>query len=265
MKLPKKKTIKKICLVIVLSLLLTGCLNDLDNPVADGKQYALEKAADIDVLNAEQARVIERENQDWENLKRTEKAEYWASIEKVAQVSGQFFTVAFYAGLSVFVLVVFYWLAMASGDMAKSTAMAYGDFVMIRSRLVNSDKNTGLRPQIMWQDVQGLPEPKKLFERFTVRHIREGRWYLQDTQSGEGFAMDEKSPANPLQLEIMRQLQLSYQIAMRQERSGKESPDGLVAAEIGQSAITLPDAGRVLLEAARENFPVLLDDDVEAE
>ena len=252
----------QVILLLLLVFLVSGCAH----PERDkAEAYAITIEADANAANAAQVREIARENQDWENLKRTEKAEYWASIENVAQVAGQFLTVILYAGLAAFAVAAFYALSAASVDMAKTTARAYGDFVTIRARLIAPDKNTGLRPQIMWQETPALPEPKNLIERFTVRHIRGGKWYLHDTQSGQGFAMDESNPADKLQLEVMRQLQLTYQIAMRQERSGKKSPDGLVAAEIGQAAITLPDAGRVLLEAARENFPVLTGDDVEAE
>ena len=240
---------------LLVLLFLTGC--ELDNPVADGKKYALETEADVLAQDAEQAREIEREEQDWRNQKRREMVEFWASIERVAQVAGQILTVFVYIGLICWVLALAYALSFG----AVKTAYAYGDFVTIRARLIHPDRETGMRPMVFWPAERTLPEnssydSKNLWEMFRKRHVQPTRWMLVDGATEEHAWMDEEKPASAEKNETVRQAILNYQIAMHQARSAKWSRDGEVAEAIGNSGISLPDAGRVLIDAAKENLDI---------
>jgi len=237
--------------VALLFLLLSGCT---PSPVKEGQRYQIETEADIAKADADQVREINRENQNYLNEKRTEKKEFWASVEPVAQFMGKVLTVFFAVGIFGIVAMTTY----SFSSMAVSTASAYREFSMIRARMVHADPKTGMRPAFLWADTPKLDAPKNFLERMTIRNVHDTRWYLVDSATGEHAIMDEKKPADSRNLEMMRELALVYQISMRQEGSAENSPEGQVAEAIGTSDFRLPDAGRVLLEAASDNFSDLV-------
>ncbi len=238
--------------VALLFLLLSSCA---PSPKNFAQGYAIESEADIAAENAEQTREIAREEQDWENAKRTEKAEYWASIEKVAQVAGQVLTVFVYIFLIAFLAVLAYFLT----EVLLATASAYKVFLMIRSRMVHVDPKTGMRPMVFWPAERTLPENSSHDEMnfwniFKKRHVEPTRWMLVDGATEEHSYLDAEQPASAAKNETARQAVLNYQILMHQAKSAKHSPEGEVAEAMGHSGISLPDAGQVLLEAAAANL-----------
>ncbi len=230
---------KKIIVLILSVFLLSACGT---NPVKEGQGYQIRSQADQAALDAEQAREIEREEQDWLIYKRNQLAELWARVEETAQAMSKAVTVVFFLSLAVMILVFAGSLSYGS----VKTAAAYGTMLHIRARLVHPDRQTGLRPLLVWDDVKSLPA-ETFLGRFGLQHVRETKWYLNDTATGQSGMIDTEQPAGDAQLEMYRQLILQWQVARQQAKTALTSREGEVAEAIGQASPQLPDAGRVLL------------------
>lgn len=220
-------------LVFLLSaaLLLTGCAED---PRKQAEADAIRQQANTEADNAAQKREFAREDQDWENENRQRRAEFWNDVLPVLKLSGKIVAVALGVGGFVWALMT----GISLGLGAYYTAQAYQTYVTIRARLIYPN-DMGIRPQLLWTNA----EKKGWF-----RHVHGSRWFLTDPVSGACTMLDVEKEPNAKQLEILRQVLLTAQVASAQTQSGKQSPHGEIAEAIGQSSFTLPDAGITFLK-----------------
>lgn len=227
-----------------LFLLLTGC-SPANDPVKVAEGEAIRLQAEADAAASAQALEIERENQDWENQLRNEKAQTWAQVESTAHSLAKVLVWCLFFGLGGFVLAASWSVSYG----AVKTAQAYGTMVQIRARILPPDRQTGLRPQLLWEDVKTLPAESWL-GRLGIQHVRESRYWIHDTATGASGMVDVTQKANTAQLEVYRQAILQMQVLQAQKGTQFFSRDGDVAEQMAMIDSHLPDAGQILLELA---------------
>ncbi|MBT3313267.1 MAG: hypothetical protein HN390_01505 [Anaerolineae bacterium] len=236
-----KKSSGRLIFLVLMMFFLAGC--ELDNPRADADAYKTRMEADQAALDAKLTRSIRQADANWVDIKRDEKAAYWASIEAVAQIGGQIVTGFVYFGLIGVALSLAWSLSYGTVE----TAKAYATAAWIRARIMPLDAN-GMRPQFLLDDVTKIPADSFL-GRIGLQHVRETKYYLNDTLTGESGMIDVTKPASDKKMEVYRQALIHNLTLDAQKKTAVFSKTGEVAEAMGQSDIGIPDAGRVLLDA----------------
>lgn len=234
--------------VFIALYFVTGC-SPANDPVKVAEGEAIRLQAEAEAADAAQVRDIARENQNWNNQVREEKAQTWAYVENTAHSLAKILVWCVFFGLGSFILAASWSVSYG----AVKTAQAYGTLVQIRAQILPPDRRTGLRPQLLFEDVKMLPADTWL-GRLGIQHVRESKYWVNDTMTGASGMIDVDKPANTTQLEIYRQAVLQAQILQAQKGTQMFSSKGGVAEQMALIDAHLPDAGMVLLEKSIEAF-----------